>query len=254
MSTNNSKHNNFTIVTFNVRGLQSYEKQQIFRTWIHTNKPHVILLQETHTDQDLINILKLSYPNSWWSIDPSNSLGVGIIVLRPDITISNVIIDPSCQYIACTAKLLNTSFSILNIYAPTKSQERVQWFPELLALQFDHPLILAGDFNFTTKPIHRNKPNGSTSGSIQLKHFTNKWFLKEPEATNPFYSWINLRLDRFYISTAVTYPSIYYEPFHSIGLSDHHPITLNLEKTKPGKGYWKFNNAIYHSKEHNKIN
>ncbi len=136
-NTTTKKHNlqnYFNIITFNSRGLQSYEKQQIFRAWLNTNKPNVVLLQEIHTDSELINTLKLSYPNSWWTNGPSNSLGVGIIVLRPDITISDLIIDPNCRYIACTAKINNDCFSILNIYAPTVSQERVLWLPELLIL------------------------------------------------------------------------------------------------------------------------
>ena len=239
-------------VTLNTRGLQCSSKRQILAQWIRQHKPHVIYLQETHADKQLVQSLQQSYPNSLWTTGPSNSIGVGIIFRIPGIKTSNIYIDPSSRYIFCTIQIDEVTYDILNIYAPSTGKQRPKWIVSLQHLTFNNPAIIAGDFNFTTKIEHRlNNASAGTTGKHEFTSLANKWFIKEPQSKSIFYSWKNssnsmARLDRFYVSTSLLIETSDYGLFHPFGISDHHPVTISVPRNRIdlGPGFWKFNNTL----------
>jgi exonuclease III len=238
------------IMTLNCGGLTPITETQI-RNLISKENIHIILLQETkrtvRTETQIQtytqaghSIISLTHPNSQHGLQLWVNRRLSATYL-PQYSKSNSHI----EFLTVRLHYL----IIVNIYRKHASiQPALNELDTLLhSLQQTYPndsIILAGDYNATI--IDTN----STKDLAKHKHFTN-WFhhssltqisnnamTREDPRTHK-----KTAIDHIFIKLkAHTVDEIYLSPFHYIS-SDHRPIILSLNKSKPQTTTWrpKFN-------------
>ena len=153
---------NLNILSLNVRGLRDGSKRRELFRWIkryYNGDKHFVLLQETHST--------LFDENIWqkeWGADIIFSHGTndskGVAILLPSCNSYKVETEKSWRddngRIALTRfKCEGESYTIINIYAPTKKFQKRQLdvLNTIIMENEDSSLILGGDFNTYLNPM-----------------------------------------------------------------------------------------------------
>lgn len=197
------------IASWNVRGLRSKAKQNEIIDYSKEVKIDILLVQETHIDHSkyIKNFDEIFSTKSFWSLSCGRSGGVAIIIFG---NARNLPIKMGRDYDGRIVFVdLKLGFRIINIYAPVRSQQQIDFFRSLDDYACDaRKLLLAGDFNCVEHEIADRKPPRDrqiTYGAksyIEFKRRTNSvdcWNQKYPG--NPVMTWkggkYEARLDRF---------------------------------------------------------
>ena len=118
-------------------------------------------MQETHSSPKIA----AKWKNEWgaefiFSHGSSNSRGITILIRNGfDCTIHSCIVDPCGRYIILKATIKDKVCVLINIYAPNKDRDIIQFFKNILITlrseDFDSEenIILGGDFNCPLNPI-----------------------------------------------------------------------------------------------------
>ena len=253
------------IVSLNVRGLnKSIKRRSIFR-WLHQQKAHFYLLQETYSDRKTMSTWELEWGGKIiCNHGTKHSKGV-MILINPkyDVEIVKVEKDNNGRFIILDIKINATHLILINIYAPNDSSQQVQFFHSIqqkLENYADENIIIGGDFNCPLSTL--DKLGGRTidnkrsviekiSQLSSLYSLQDVWRKKNNGKKQ--FSWRNksfkvqCRLDYFLISRNLVKLSqkceITYTPY-----SDHSAVVLTLKSEslnrKPGPGFWKFNASL----------
>ena len=133
-----------------------------------------------------------------------------------------VIADPEGHFISICLSHHNFHFQLINVYGPNTRREN---FYENLddIIPFSGPLVIAGDFNFTEKPLDREGPGKfaarNQKGSLSFSKIKTKYSLTDTwRSINPYTQeftyyeppgknliQVKSRLDRFYLSDHFTH-------------------------------------------------
>ena len=166
------------------------------------------------------------WDNNWdgktvWNSGTSFQCGVAILIKNKNVNIIETHQETQGRILNVIIKLNNQKYQIVNIYAPTKPQQRPSFYSNIKNyLQPDTPLILGGDFNMVLDSC-MNREGGTpspthNSGSIELCDIINEHQLLDAlqhiHKQNKIYTWsspdnkIKSRLDRIYIYLANIIP------------------------------------------------
>ena len=214
---------------------------------------------------------KNEWKNEWGSEiilahGSSNSSGVAILVNKGvDCTIHSKILDPLGRYIIIKAEIEDEMYILINIYAPNKDTNIVNFFNNLLMTlrenEFDEEenIIIGGDFNCPLNPLLDKKgglliPRKSvvtTIDSLQEElDLVDIWRMKNPAKRS--FTWsqnspmIFCRLDYWLISNTLHDLVVTTDIIPAIK-TDHAAISIefsNRYNDIKGPGYWKMNCSL----------
>ena len=149
------------IVSLNVRGISNFKKRRTIFTWCRRKNTDIIFLQETHS----IASTEKQWKNEWggkmlFSHGSPNSCGTAILISnKATCTVLSTIPDPQGPFIISKVQVDDKVYVLVNIYAPNKDKDSVQFFRKLFTmlqtnnLDSEENIILGGDFNCPLNPI-----------------------------------------------------------------------------------------------------
>ena len=219
-------------------------------------------------------ITETQWKNEWGaeiitSHGSSNARGVAILIKAGfDCSIHQQILDPMGRYIIVKAVIQDKTYVLINIYAPNKDKDIVNFFKNLFAvlqkenLESEENIIIGGDFNCPLNP-ELDKKRGGGGVLLQRKSVTNCikclqsqldlvdiWRIKKPDIKS--YTWsqksprIFCRLDYYLISNNL-FDMVRSSEIIPTIKTDHDAIALEigkLENGQKGPGYWKLNCSL----------
>ena len=125
---------NFSLISFNVRGISNFKKRKTIFTWCRKQKADFLFLQETHSKKDS----ETCWKNKWGSEviiahGSSNSRGVAMLFKKGvDYKIHSKILDPLGRYITLKAEIEDKMYVLINICAPNKDTNIENFLNNLL--------------------------------------------------------------------------------------------------------------------------
>lgn len=248
------------LCSWNVNGIRAVTKKGSLQTFVETQQPDVLCLQETKATADQISFAPDGYYCYWHSADQKGYSGTGILSKQPlEIIRSDLGVDPEGRVMAADlGKLYLVTTYVPNSGAGLKRLEyRIDWdfrFREFLeGLQKTKPIILCGDLNVAHNEIDLARPDANrnrTAGFTDAERESFGVLLKEnnlfdsfrsanPDAKDAYSYWsyrtagrkhnIGWRLDYFCVDfllqPQVSEPTI----FSTVLGSDHCPVGLTYD-------------------------
>ena len=123
---------NFKLLSLNARGIRTFEKLKALINWLSKSGGEICFLQETYSTREVENIWKKQWRGDlYFSHGTCHSKGVLVLVKgNLDFSLQKVMTDPEGRYITCIldAIIQDSRYCLLNIYAPNKSREQIQFF------------------------------------------------------------------------------------------------------------------------------
>ncbi|GBG70457.1 hypothetical protein CBR_g6585 [Chara braunii] len=146
------------VSTWNVRGLgdtADRQKKPRLKTWLHDQKVHFLLLQETKLNEDKIQQARDWWkgPQFWAPADDTRG-GCAILIHRGlDMEILDHHLDIWGRWIWVQLRLGTEVWTFMTVYAPAERAKRRSFLEELPAIiPRTENLLLVGDFNVTLVP------------------------------------------------------------------------------------------------------
>jgi exonuclease III len=163
---NSVNYSEWSILSHNIRGINSSVKWNDIRCAIRESGCDVICLQETKKEFFDEAYLKNFCPNffdSFAFIPSVGNSGGSIIVWKSKNLVGNVIFQNDyAQSVKFSSNLSNCSWIIMNIYAPCTPQGKIDflnWFSNI-NMPLDKFWLIVGDFNLIRRPEDRNIVEG----------------------------------------------------------------------------------------------
>ena len=242
----------------NVNGIAQRIKRKKVFTYFKTKKPSIVFMQETHSSKND----ETTWPTEWsgpiyMSHGQTNSKGVAIALSKDmNIIVNKVTADQNGRFLIIDAEIQDTMLTLINVYVP--NDDNPEFFRELFEAQGTHcnkNIVLSRDFNLTMNQevdcTNPERVNNDKALSV-LKLYINElmlefvWRIKHPHLRQ--YSWSKQkpkytasRIDFFLINYGILAET---QCKIVPGCSTNHSLidlTLNLNKSERGKGYWKLN-------------
>lgn len=251
------------IGTFNINGCRGSEKRMALFDYLRLKKADVILLQETHTDQQN----EVQWVGDWkgdvlLSHGTNISAGVAILFSPSVCSQADMVEVMPGRILRADIVLGDTHFSFFNVYAPNVGRERIIFFRILSNALAQCPLgniiVLGGDFNCTVNPdLDRNHDEPHPSSAKILKKLINDFNLvdlwREAFPGVKQYTWLKAnsnhlsgaRLDRVYVAKS-NRGRFFSSSISPSFLSDHHYLSIVVSVSFSGfsKSHWHFNNRL----------
>ena len=260
------------IRALNVNGIQCKKKRDLVFFELTKYSNSIILLQETHTSTHDEKQYKNKWgPNTYFSHGTTKSKGVCTIIPKNFRGKSELVFaDNEGRILIVKITIENTEYIICNLYAPISSMEREQidtlnkLNTELADFRTDN-VIIGGDWNvFLDNFLDKKTKSKSTNICPNHKYReTLKTFLNEIELSD---CWrlahpnkrqftcrsgkkgegvTQTRIDMIVAKDSLL-NSLVKAKIEPGFMSDHNytTITLILNKTRRGRGQWKFNNNL----------
>lgn len=233
------------VLSWNSRGLGHPSKKAALMELIHSEKPDILLIQETKLNQSEISRLIGQQKQYGGCTSEARGASGGILTMWNISKWSCSFVKTQQHWIS--VKLENrvngTEVKIYNIYSPNHFREKeVCWttLEEDLEEERDNNLILAGDLNLV---MHSNEKRGGnfTADNFRnrLEHIMQEKDLVDLKPKNRKYTWSNRRLgagnimerlDRFLVNIGfLSSFSNGQSDILNTSASDHFPITLTLQ-------------------------
>ena len=255
------------IISFNVRGLNNMKKRKSIFDYLKTNRCDVAFLQETYSSREDETRWLQEWEGTGYMVHGTNhSRGVAILFRKQlDVEILSSKFDFKSRFILLKSKINDEHFNLINIYAPNKEKEQIEFIEDIQRILITEKVIdtdnnvFAGDWNMVLdKDIDKlgGQNSGKSRSVVKLSELINDynlidiWRLKNEKKKR--YTWrqnkprVHCRLDYFLISHHIidfVLPSI---------LSDHSPVSIDLkflEEPLKGSGHWKFNLSLLNDQE-----
>lgn len=254
-------------VSFNVNGLREmFKRRSIFHLLKNTGA-NVVLLQETHSTQELEKV----WSNEWgrkiyFSHGNNFSRGVAILFQKGlPVQVEECRTDLEGRFIVLALKFPDFSFILVNVYGPNWDDPVFyEKLFDVIDKRDNNSVCMAGDFNtlISELDLYNNAGSNHIKKRLVLKRFLeNKemvdiWRIRNPAVRGftwrkPDCSQLTMsRLDYFFLSQdlALRVNSVDIKPRYR---SDHSRLQLglNLAEHRRGKSYWKFNNVHLKNKQ-----
>ena len=249
--------------SLNINGGRDRLKRALVKEVVQQKKLDVILLQETHSDQDNEIDWGLWWEGSHMLSHGTNLSGGVAILFAPGLDVS---ILSSKELVGGRALMVKAQIegfelAFINVYAPNQGANRLAFFrllkDEVVKLNLDL-ICMGGDWNCTlqfTKDRMNEEPHLQSSSALgrlvtQLD-LVDAWRVKHPDVKQ--YTWVRVndnrvsaaRLDRIYISQSLR-SRLTSSSICPVGFTDHH-LTMADVSISPGmrcKSYWHFNTKL----------
>lgn len=256
--TPNSKCDDITICSLNVRGLANNMKRRETFRWLKGKNYSIYFLQEVHGSNETVNFWSSEWGyKTLFSNYSSSRAGVCILFKNNfEFKILKYLADSEGRFIIADIQLENKTLTLVNIYAP--NQDDPSFFKnisdKILSFECEY-LVLGGDFNLV-QDISKDKKGGNASTHFKsldeieiIKEkldLTDIWRDLNPDTIR--FTWrrrnpeIHCRLDFFLISSTLCTNALEADILPGYK-TDHSMITLCIiTKTNPrGPGFWKLN-------------
>ena len=220
----------------------------------------------------------LQWKNEWGaklitSHGSSNSRGVAIMIKNNlDCTIHHTVLDPMGRYIILKADIEDTAYLLINVYAPNKDKDLIEFIKILLNtlkkenLDAEENIVMGGDFNCNLNPAI-DKKGGTLNERKSITScirdclqneldLVDIWRIKNPGISS--FTWsqksprVFCRLDYWLISNKLSDLVTLTDIIPAIR-TDHDEILLEigeLENELRGPGYWKLNCSLLVDEEY----
>ena len=255
------------VVTQNARSLLNYKKRHniINHLWfpIHGPKPHVLFLQETHSNASVEKLWSQEFQsrNTFFSHDSPTSGGL-LTVIRSGLpfTVHTTLVTSS--YIILHCSIATEDYVLVNVYykpSPRHARESLLNWLNTLWKQVQkfstHKILLGGDFNIRCE-FSDKQYNQAEAGKLLLQflletELTDCWSLLHPEMIRYTYHGphrsapVASRIDYFFVAPLL----LNYLHSCEIGVryqSDHCPIAVHflMHRNARGPGIFRFPNYL----------
>lgn len=243
----------FKITTLNVRGLQNKKKRRSVFSHLATLDFTVCLLQEVHlkSEKDKVNFSREWVKGeSRWSIGGVHSSGVGLLCgNNREIEILNSFSFVHGRALVVDINWRNNQLRIINIYAHTDPAARKELLKSLDTCFMTNRLVcIAGDFN-----ISLDKGGNISLLQALIQKFNLMDTYRSVNKKDAGFTWENnsgakSRIDYIFIPHSMKVSDARISPVY---YSDHSQLSVSVElqTSKYGKGYWKINNGILLEKD-----
>ena len=255
---------NFTIVSFNVRGLRNRKKR---RTLFHNFRKKnfdIICLQESHLLKSDVDMIEKDWGSKFHlSEGTKNSKGL-LTLFGKNLQFSDLsLVKDHDRCLISNITFDELSFTVLNVYAPCSELDKHIFLNNVsdiisnLKVQFDSRFIVLGDFN-TVLDNKLDIISGEPHSENIVKKFNtivNDHLLVDIWRTlngkNKVFTWskknpfIARRLD-FILTSEDLVPFCKYSNILEIGFSDHRSVILNIDFSsfERGPSFYKFNKSL----------
>ena len=189
------------MLCWNIRGLNSGDKQLALSNAINASGCSVICLQETKKPMIDNAFIKSCCPCHFdqFAFVPSHGASGGIVTIWNSSVFSGTVI--ASEDFALVIKFQSTqssqAWTLVNIYGPCQGDPRINYTNWLFSLNIpaNEDWLLLGDFNYICSPDNRNKPGGSISDMITFNDFIRTQSLVELPIKGRTYTWSNMQQD-----------------------------------------------------------
>ena len=233
------------IISWNVRGLGSFEKRKEVGNLVREKKPFILCLHETKLSVFDNTVCKFIWGDvkADFSFQPSVGASGGLITIW-DVTEVKVWATMSFDHVlvilGCFLKT-GHRFAVFNVYAPCDaSRPHVLWnnLSIILGTLSDQNVCVCGDFN-TVRRIEECRSVGAVFNTIwsdNFNNFINGSVLLDLPLQGRMFTWFRgdrrsmSRIDRFLLSESwcLTWPNCS-QVAMARGLSDHCPLVLAID-------------------------
>jgi exonuclease III len=245
---------NWTILDWNLRGINSQTRWNDIRQKIDESSYNVICFQETKRESFDHAYLHNFYPRrfSHFAFSPSIGSSGGIITIWNGNLFSGQCISTSRFHVTVelTCKISNYVWYITNIYGPTASDDRnsfTNWLLNFDSSPMDYWMIL-GDFNLIRSPENRNREGGDVNNMLLFNRIISQHDLEEIPLKGRAFTWSNMqdtplleKLDWIFTSAiwTSTFPNTMASPLAKLS-SDHVPIKIQISTSVPKSNLFRF--------------
>jgi exonuclease III len=260
------------LFSLNVNGLgDKLKRLAVFKKLKNLGKC-ICFLQETHTTEASESTWNFLWGNNntIFSHGTSNSKGVAILFSKGlNVTIEKKCIDQNGRFIIVDLECEGQTFTLVNLYAPTKNFEieQIDTLQQLCShlINFKREnLMLGGDFNLNLNPrldkLDTSDANDNPNYRREILSFLETENLVDIwRVFNPFarmFTWHRgskqkSRLDYFFVPEHflnIAVKTDILPGFHS----DHSLIKFSIgySAKQAGKGFWKFNTSLLHDQDY----
>ena len=120
----------FSLLSLNARGIRTFEKRKAIFGWLLNFEANICFLQETYSTQEVENIWRKQWKgNMFFSHGSGHSRGV-LVLVRNNLDFQ-MHSDSQGHYIFLEVSIQDSSYFLLNIYAPNKCGEQCAFFKEI---------------------------------------------------------------------------------------------------------------------------
>lgn len=249
-----------TFISWNCRGLGGALKRGKVFSHLKSLSADIIFLQETHirpTEQGRLRSLWISH--IYQSSFSSKARGVAILIRKTiPFSFKSMSTDPAGRYVLVTGTINSVPVAFLNIYAP--NFDCPDFFCKifnLVANHSTHNIIIGGDFNCyldpqidrsSSKPAPPLKSVPTLNNLMKSLDLVDIWRLQHPsDRQYSFFSPVHgsfSRIDYFLVDARLI-SKVDNSAYHSILVSDHAPLSMNINFNLNARHYnWKFNPTL----------
>ena len=235
------------------------------------NLARICFLQETYSTRDVENIWRKQWRGDlFFSHGTCQSKGVLVLVKNNfDFNLQTIKTDPEGRFIMLDAIIQDSRYCLLNIYAPNKCSEQIQYFQNIseeiksLTAECDSSLIVGGDFNVILDEVldgrggnKKRKESAKFVEEMCVEHDLDIWRIRNPTDTR--FTWrqktpiIQRRLDYWLVSDCLQVDIDTVDIITAIK-SDHSATTLrmnSLDESLRGPSFWKFNSNLVNDSDY----
>ena len=155
------------VLCWNIRGINSDDKQLALNNAIRTSGCSVVCIQETKKTTFDLSFIKSCCPRQFdqFAYVPSQGASGGLLTIWKSSLFTSVVVFSShfALVINFTSTLSSHSWTLANIYGPCSGDARITFTNWLYNLDIpsSQDWLLVGDFNYIRVPDNRNKPGGA---------------------------------------------------------------------------------------------
>lgn len=191
------------VFSWNVRGLNSSDRQRVVKSWVQSNRFTIGAFIETHVREENAAVVVEAVVAGWrYETNYSRSEGGRIWVVW-DPSISRIVYSKSEQMVVCGVYEPETglSFTVIFVYAYNTEIQRRSLWEELVTvsgnrLVMEAPLLVLGDFNqirVTSEHFSIDSYQLPVSGMREFQECLLDSGLDDLETRGVFFSWSNGR-------------------------------------------------------------
>ena len=252
----NSVNRVWSILCWNVRGLNSAEKWPLILSKIDESLASIICFQETKRGEIDLTFLKKFVPRRFdqFAYVPSDGASGGLLVTwASNSFVGRVMQQESFGIIIqFTSRVSSEQFNLVNVYGPCEGIERENFIAWLFSLDIsdeDHWLLM-GDFNFYRYTDSRSRPGANLDDIETFNEVISHLGLIELPLKGRAYTWSNMQsdpllvqLDWFFTSNqwTLTYPNTLVTSL-ARPTSDHVPCVISIGSSIPKAKVFRFEN------------
>ena len=254
------------LLSMNVKGLNSpYKRRALWADAIKFGSD-ILCIQESHFARDKSpKFQHHKFPHIFVSNHKKKKRGV-ITAVKDTVSFQQLDLktDAHGRYIILVASIDNSTYTIVNIYAPNKNPHQfIQKVIKMARKIQKGCLIICGDFNAPLDPDMDTSRKGKTprkglADIFLIEDLYDPWrCLHTTEKDFTFFSNVHKSYSRldYFITDKNLLPKIVDAKIHNLTWSDHAPITIEIDSNQicPNNYLWRNNTFILAQGKHQSV-